>query len=251
MQALKDAWRLVKEEPFVAATGLAAFVHSTWTLAIVFSGEIPEVQTWQDGVAWLFVVLPACLIAFAVDVGQIMTSRDMRNGERNWRKVLTFAVLALATYYLQWFYLAHHTPLMQLGSGVRAEWASAVTLVRDASVWVIPALLPIATTLYTLSHVAQAQEKRKQATQKSALAPATTYERKHPARNNGALTGELADAVVVQEDGSAYAECPQCPWRKRYKNAKSARMAVTAHLRSHAVSDARAYSNGRKVASHA
>jgi hypothetical protein len=237
-------WNWIRDDLFVAATGIAAFVHSTWTLATVFTGEIPAVQGLADLPAWLYSIIPAALIALAVDVGQISTSKDIRNGERTRAKFITFAVLAGATYYLQWFFLAHHTPSMALGAGVRSEWAAFATAFRDLSLWIIPALLPLATMLYTSSHAKRERARPQQSMQ----APSVATERKQPARNNGALTGELSDAVRVQADGSAYAECPHCDWRKRYKSAKSARMAVTAHLRLHAESDAKVHANGHAKA---
>jgi len=38
-----------------------------------------------------------------------------------------------------------------LADGVRDSWGGAATLMRDLAVWIIPALLPLSTTLYTLS----------------------------------------------------------------------------------------------------
>lgn len=132
-------------QPFVFATGLAALVHSTWALGTLFAGEQPE--GWHL-VGWL---VPALLIAFALDVGQIVTSYDIRNRGLTWARGFTFAVFALATYYLQWLYIAHHMPALELAPGVRESWSSLATLIRDSAVWVIPALLPLSTLLYTLS----------------------------------------------------------------------------------------------------
>jgi hypothetical protein len=135
------------KQPFVFATGLAALIHSTWSLGTLFSGEQPA-GGWQL-VGWL---IPAFLIAFSLDVGQIVTSAEIRAGQRSKAKYATFAVFALATYYLQWTYIAAHMPAVKLGAGVRVEWLPFVSLVRDLAVFIIPALLPLSTMLYTSSH---------------------------------------------------------------------------------------------------
>ena len=139
--------RHIASQPFVFTTGLAALAHSTWALATLFAGEEPV----QFTVAWFAWLIPALLIAFALDVGQIVTSAEIRAGQKRMVKYVTFAVFALATYFLQWLYMVHHVPLLELSEGVRSEWAFAVTLLRDCSIWVIPALLPLSTLLYTFS----------------------------------------------------------------------------------------------------
>lgn len=133
---------------FVIATGFAALSHSTWTLSVVFGGPEP-VQFSQTWWAWL---IPGFLIAFSFDVGQVAISVELRNGERARAKYIAFAVLAVSTYLLQWWYLAHHFPLLALAEGLRADWKPFASLVSDAIVWVAPALLPLATTLYTAGY---------------------------------------------------------------------------------------------------
>jgi len=136
------------EHSFVGATGAAAFLHSTWAIGTLFAGNIPQEPFT---LAWWGWHVPAALLAFSVDVGQIMTSVRIKRGERSPWMFVTFFVLAMSTYFFQWVYIAHHMPALALGEGVRAEWIPLVTLIRDASIWIIPAFLPLATILYTLS----------------------------------------------------------------------------------------------------
>lgn len=133
------------DNPFVFATGLAALIHSTWSAATFFGGQQPE--GWQV-VGWL---TPALLIAFALDIGQIVTSHDIRVHGLTWQRGVTFVVFAIATYYLQWLYTSHHMPALALAAGVRSEWSSFAGVMSDAAMWVIPALLPLSTLLYTFS----------------------------------------------------------------------------------------------------
>jgi hypothetical protein len=143
------------QQPFIFATGFAALVHSTWSLAVLFSGEPPawEPLNPYSYLKMAYFWLPALLIAFAMDVGQISTSAQIRAGQKNWQKYATFIVLALFGYYLQWTYIVHHMPALALGEGVYPDGfaGSMVLLMRNAAVWVIPALLPLSTILYTLS----------------------------------------------------------------------------------------------------
>jgi hypothetical protein len=136
------------EQPFIFATGLAALLHSTWALGTFFAGVQPDTTNLVQLVGWL---LPAGLIAFALDVGQITTAAEIRRAGLTAPRGATFLVLAVATYYLQWLYMAHHMPALALAPGVRESWGQFATLMRDAAVWIIPMLLPLSTLLYTFS----------------------------------------------------------------------------------------------------
>lgn len=133
-------------QPFIAATGAAALLHSTWALATLFAGEQPE--TTLHLVGWL---IPALLIAFALDVGQIATSAEIREQGLTLARATTFVVFSAATYYLQWLYIAHHMPALELAAGISAIAQPTALSMRDAALWVIPALLPLSTLLYTFS----------------------------------------------------------------------------------------------------
>ncbi len=158
-----SAIRHLREQPFVAATAVAALAHSTWALGTMFSGTQPmppiigdPLQAWFEFViktaAWH---LPAFAIAFAFDVGQVVTAHEIRTahaaGRKPWRKYAAFIVFALATYYLQMVYCAHHLPAITLGAGVSDAHAAMVQMFIDAGVWVIPAFLPLSTLLYTFA----------------------------------------------------------------------------------------------------
>src|SRR5690349_1977436 len=92
-------------QPFIFATGLAALIHSTWSLGTFFSGPQPS-----EPIQLLMWITPALLIAFSLDVGQIVTSAEIRAGHRSRAKYLTFGVFAAATYFLQFAYISAHMP---------------------------------------------------------------------------------------------------------------------------------------------
>ena len=140
--------RQILAQPLVTATGAAAFIHSSWTLATLFGGIEPK-QFTGDWLAWL---VPGALIAFAVDLGQIVTSAELRSGERSKAKYATFATFAAFTYLLQMIYMIEHVPALGIAPGVRADFVPLVTVIRDSAIFFIPALLPLSTLLYTFSY---------------------------------------------------------------------------------------------------
>ncbi|MEO0562206.1 MAG: hypothetical protein AAF125_08830 [Chloroflexota bacterium] len=224
-------------QPFIAATGAAALVHSTWALAVLFSGEPPtwDPQSLESWAKWVYWLVPALLIAFALDVGQIATSAEIRAGERTRSKYITFIVFSLATYYLQWIYIAHHMPALELGPGVYQEGLAArvVLLTRNAAIWFIPALLPLSTTMYTLSggdnpHVTKHD---------TSAAQLVTVQRAeaHALTSSASLMLDFArtptvtdvtEQVVADEH---VAECDACGWKRTYNNPETARRGLAGH----------------------
>lgn len=153
---MKKILDLVQHHGFIASTSVAMFVHSTWTFNTLFAGEQPILDgTLQAWIPYLMWVIPGALIALAIDVGQIQTSARIKHA-RGWvqlRLVLTFVMLASAGYYLQWFHMAHHLPSLELGQGLSQTHHATVELLKGWAIWVIPALLPLSTILYTISDV--------------------------------------------------------------------------------------------------
>lgn len=229
MNILKHLW----QQPFVASTGVAALVHSTWSLGTLFSGKEPAAQFSFEWFAWL---IPAFLIAFALDVGQIATSGEIRAGKRNWRKYATFAVFAIATYYLQWLYMAHHMPLLDLAPGVRS-WSALALPIRDAAIWFIPALLPLSTLLYTFSH----DEEATHAPESAPVPVVTVSEPDQPL-----LEPVISEVGVILPDvpGKILIACPNCDWTKEYDNLERGKAGLAMHQRRYCVSSPVAASNG-------
>jgi hypothetical protein len=159
------------EQPFIAATGFAALIHSTWALGTFFAGIEPARWT-IDWWGWL---LPALLIAFSLDVGQISTSMKIREHGLKWGNALAFVVIALFTYFLQFLHLAHHMPNLPLAAGISESHRWAALWLRDFAIWLIPALLPLSTLLYTFS----TDDRQEQAIEQEELkAPDFTIEKR-------------------------------------------------------------------------
>ncbi len=217
---MKSVFRHFTGQPFVVATGLAALVHSTWSIATYFSGPEP---TTGEPIRWLGWAAVAFLIAFSMDVGQIVTSAEIRAGQRTPQKYLTFAVFALATYYCQFLYISSHMPQVPLAAGMRSEWAAAAQLLRDAAAFVLPALLPASTLLYTFSHEKPAPPPQGE------TAPSSTA--------LVAVGQADPERIIIENpvESRVEIECDQCDWAGAYDNPIAARNALTAHRRKHAL----------------
>lgn len=154
---MRQILKHIVSQPFIASTAFAALLHSTWSLGTLFAGVQPSAGFNFEFIGWL---TPALLIAFSLDIGLLATAGEIRAGQRTRAKYLTFAILALAMFYCQWVYLIAHTPALALAPGVSPTWAGIALTLRDAAIWIIPALLPLSTLLYTFSHTAPAGQGR-------------------------------------------------------------------------------------------
>lgn len=245
----------VFHQPFIVTTGLAALLHSTWSLGTLFAGEQPPAGLTVEFVGWL---APALLLAFALDVGQIATSAEIRAGQRTRIKYITFIVFAAATYFLQWIYIAHHMPALLLGEGVRNDWQWMATLIRDAALWIIPAFLPLSTTLYTFSggNITNQPAPESITVQKSGEKPAAPLPALEPSIKPVAvahlpevpptdthyrdkwldpefwLDDENLDGDFLADKPLEHvAQCKACGWHKPYRSERAAQNALNAHGR--------------------
>ena len=155
---ITSVWQHVKQNAFIIATAGAALVHSTWTLGTLFSGMQPAIvaspsdaEFWNQVLKSLAWHLPAFAIAFSLDVGQVVTSAEIRAGKRNKSKYATFFIFSAATFYLQMMYMVAHVPQLTLGGGVAVWMQNFVQSLVDHAILIVPFLLPASTLLYTFS----------------------------------------------------------------------------------------------------
>ena len=201
-------------ELFVAFTALAALTHSTWSLAVVFGGLEPDF-----GLSWIGWIIPGFFIALSIDVGLLVTSMQLRSGSRTWQRYIAFVVLALSMFSLQLYYSITHAPLVPLSAGVRIDWIPFLSLFRDAMIWIVPLLLPIAITLHSFSG----------------------NDRPEPMPSSSTALALVAqdgpERVVIEKPEHFEVECqyPECAWSGVYENPASAKAALTAHQRAHKV----------------
>lgn len=205
----------VYQQPLIFATGLAALVHSTWSLGTMFSGEQPAIETISNQIGWVHFagwLMPALLIAFALDIGQIITSHEIRTMGMTKARAVTFVVFALATYYLQWLYMAHHMPLVELAEGISSIHLSAALWLRNMGLWLIPSLLPLSTLLYTFSTEHDDYQVPKIA----------VYEPDVPAI-------ESMDVNLLEAENPVFPVQCDCGWSNEYDNQDSATRGLRAH----------------------
>jgi hypothetical protein len=222
----------MSENLFITFTGIAALVHSTWSLGTMFSGQAPDAGDWLAYAGW---VLTAFFVAFAMDVGQISTSAAIRHNGLTWQRGLAFFVFAVATYYLQFLYIAHHLPLMALAEGISEFHRPFVKTSVDAAIWILPLLLPLSTMLYTISD----GDSKEQIVSEPFAEPTITlitpeisvpllFEEKV---NN--LSGDLKLEEEIIKEPKYPAHCADCGWEREYENPETAKRALKTHMSVH------------------
>jgi len=220
------------EQPFLVAVSLAAAIHSSWSFSVMFTGLEPKPQFTPAWFAWIF---PGVMLAFSVDIGLLSLANQIRKGQRTKGKLLAFAVLSGAMGFLQFLYICSHVPEVQLGAGVRAEWVGLVSLIRDASIWVLPLLLPTALILFAFSEVQPVATVTAPASTALVIAAQPVAEPQN-------------DEIIIETPyGERFeVECsePGCEWSGSYENAQAGLQAKRAHMRKHNGVHVRANGNG-------
>lgn len=216
MKALKHIY----QQPFIFATGIAALMHSTWALGTLFAGIAPEPALTWAYISW---IVPAFLIAFALDVGQISTSGQIRDKGMTLARGFTFLIFALATYYLQWLYMAVHMPLLEISAGVTGVHYDVAVMLRNVGIWLIPALLPISTVSYTFSSDDNQSDVRDD----------TPIEQSHDAQISifdidVPILETDTQPLLIAEHPTFDAMC-DCGWSRTYDNADSMQRGLNAH----------------------
>lgn len=209
------------EQPFIGATGFAALIHSTWALGSFFGQEPPR---WT--LEWYGWILPALLIAFSLDVGQISTSMKIRENGLNFSNGLAFVMIALSTYYLQFLHLALHLPSWQIGSGISLIHREHVETMIGLAIWILPALLPLSTLLYTFS-----RDKQEQPPQAPGQAIVLAKPEKPMLEEKNTDIAMVQIELIPQAKFSA--DCPDCGWHKDYEDSKRAERALNTHKHIH------------------
>lgn len=214
----------MSENLFITFTGIAALVHSTWSLGTMFSGEMPT-GSWWALAGW---IIPAFFVAFAMDVGQISTSAAIRHQGLTWQRGLAFFVFAVGTYYLQFLYIAHHMPALDIAGGVSDFHLWAVVTARDAAIWILPLLLPLSTMLYTIS-----DGDSKEQTDSRLPEPTITIQKPE----NPLLEEKSSDFkemhIELIPQAKFAAHCQDCGWEKEYDDSDKADRGLNAHKSIH------------------
>lgn len=215
-------------EIFVVATGIAAFFHSTNVLGFLFNAEQPAIEnisSWIQFVHFLGWIVPSALIALTLDIGQIATSHEIKQHGLTIPRALTFLTFALATYNLQWVYLSLHLPELVLGIGVSSQYRDASILLLNAQQWIIPALLPLATLLYTFSGDKPSAETMHSETAIPQISIEPVLDKLPPMleANSAIETHDDSHLLHFEEDEAInLLWCPDCHWNTGEKESMDA-----------------------------
>lgn len=215
----------MRENLFITFTGIAALVHSTWSLGTMFSGVAP-INNHVALAGWL---LPAFFVAFAMDVGQISTSAAIRHHGLTWQRALAFFVFAVATYYLQFLYIAHHMPALDIAAGISDWHRAAVQTSRDAAIWILPLLLPLSTMLYTIS---DSDSKEQPKAEKQEASGILIESPEKPMLEEKSREIAVLDIGLIPQAKFA-AHCEDCGWHKEYDDSRHAARALNTHQSIH------------------
>jgi hypothetical protein len=129
------------------AIAIATFQHTAWTAAYLFEGPQPEGSTM-----W---IIQGALIAIAVDIGMLLTSRFLvgAHGRQKLVLIVAFIIAAVTSFFFQLVYMAIHTPTVVVSVGVSEKWAGFLQSVIDSRVLLLPLALPVLATVYTLARL--------------------------------------------------------------------------------------------------
>lgn len=200
--------RHVFAQPFLVAVSLAAAIHSSWSFSTLFTGLEPHPQFSASWFSW---IVPGVMLAFSVDIGLLSLANQIRLGNRTRGRLLAFAVLCVAMGFLQFLYIAAHMPEVHLGAGVRGDWVGLVSLLRDASIWVLPMLLPTALILFAFSEETVVHANMTS----TSLVPSTQ--------------------VTVEKTRAISMVCPECSWSAIFPSQAAAVQGLIDHRRTHRI----------------
>lgn len=218
--------RQITSQPFIAMVALAALIHSTWSVSVMFNGIEPGVTDFASVLHWLWWVLPGVLFAVALDIGQLSSANSLRQGTKSrWAlasKVATFATMAAFSYALQLLYLLHHVPLLSFGAGLSVASQNAAQNVWEVCIWLIPGMLPVSIIMFTATDTIAIDH----------IPPQTPV-----SFTALALVGQDAVQQITIEKPveRTDVECkvPGCEWAGTYETGRGAINAYNAHMRKH------------------
>lgn len=148
-------WNFLRElvNPFellYMSIAIATLGHTIWGSAYLFEGGTPTADTT---VMWHFNGL---LIAVAVDLGMLLTSRFLQSSTGRMQTgvlVASFLIAAIVSFYFQMVYILWHTPTFVISDGVDPYWVNHLTPILAARVILLPLALPVLASVYTLARI--------------------------------------------------------------------------------------------------
>lgn len=255
----------------LATIFIAEFGQLVFSLAYATFNE-----TWMQRIALLVGIILSTLIAFAGNVTVMQPAYDFA-----WIETLAPPALVVMTAYVLKEQMLKSIEMRHAASTAFEQamqrWQDATASIEEHASWqatyihalqdalrthrrkdtdaLAPAqLLQLAWREYQADDVMLQIQQMQQAMQPPAAmhvepvqppALQVASERTASANNNGQQTDEVRHALQdASEDGPVHVTCPHCAWEATKDSKRSARFALTAHLRKHPDKDMRVYVNG-------
>jgi GIY-YIG catalytic domain len=134
-------------EVLYLAVCIATFSHTAYACSLLFQGPKPDTGDFN----WY---LEGALIAVAVDIGMLVTSR-LLSGARTLAQglslMITFAITAALSFYAQIVYISLFTPTITISAGVSEDWRAFVEPILNARVLILPVALPALAIMFTIA----------------------------------------------------------------------------------------------------
>lgn len=194
---IKMGWLKHILDPFellYISIAIATFTHTQYTSALYFEGAPPT-----DAAALNLWYFHGALIAIAIDIGMLLTSRFIASTtDRSEVSTLiaAFTVAALASFFTQLGYILIHTPVVTISEGVSPYWREALSKFIDARVVILPFLLPVMGTIYTVARIARTRRIMRQTREL-----AEQEKKLKMVYNPTLIVTRLADLVRILEEG--------------------------------------------------
>lgn len=251
----------------LATIFIAEFGQLVFSLAYATFNE-----TWMQRIALLVGIILTTLIAFAGNVTVMQPAYDFA-----WIETLAPPALVVMTAYVLKEQMlksieTRHAARIAFDQAMQ-HWQDATASIEDHASWQAtyihalqdalrthrrkdtdalapPQLLQLAWREYQADDVMLQIQQLQQAMQPPAAmhiepVQAPALARTAPAQNNGQQTDEVRIALQdASEDGPVHVVCPHCAWEATKDSKRSARFALTAHLRKHPDKAMHVYVNG-------
>lgn len=206
------------------AIAVTTFRHTAWAAATVFEGPKPSNSTagwWLTGI----------LMAVAIDIGMFIVAWFLTEAaDRLGTTILVtaFVLLAISSFYMQVLYAATHAGLIEFGQGVTNEWQARLRPVVEARILIVPLMLPLFATAYTLAAIRQ---KRTETSPKQSANIYPKVEVYSPVVGILALPDSIQDKIELLDGDELGYRCLLCDLEKvGYKSEATRRAAVKSHV---------------------
>ena len=154
----KWSWSSFLVELLYLAVAVTTFSHTAWSASLVFEGSPSDGTSHYGTSEWH---IPGMLMALSIDIGMYAVAFMLKNARTKFKVTSlasTFIVLCVSSFLFQLLYALEHSAAFEFGAGVTLEWQERLQPIVDARIVIIPAILPVIATLYTIANIGNEKE---------------------------------------------------------------------------------------------